>query len=125
MDTCTDILRHKQNHRKEWFSDTWTKIEHRKDITQKINREANIEKKVELQQEYSEADRKVTHSAKNDNKHFIEQLAEKAETAALQHNMKDLYAIPKQLSEKNRQSVKPIKDKNGNILNKEEEQLKR
>ena len=52
-------------------------------------------------------------------------MAKKAEIAAKQHRMKDLYDLTKKLAGKKSSTSKPIKDKHGNTLTKQEDQLRR
>ena len=56
---------------------------------------------------------------------FIEDLAKEAEDASAQGNMKKRYAITRQLAGKYKHIHRPIKDKNGNVLTSDEDQLKR
>ena len=56
---------------------------------------------------------------------FIDDLAKEAETAAKQHRMKNLYDLIKKLAGKKSSTSKPIKDKHGNTLTKQEDQLRR
>ncbi|KAJ8367756.1 hypothetical protein SKAU_G00077840 [Synaphobranchus kaupii] len=64
-------------------------------------------------------------SSRKDKREQVERLAQEAEEAAAQRNMKELYAITKKLAGKYTQSNKPIRDKNGQTLSTLEEQLER
>ena len=56
-----------------------------------------------------------------DKKNYVDDLASQAEEDAGQGNLKDLYLVTKKLARKFNQTDKPVKDKNGNSLNTEEE----
>ena len=60
-----------------------------------------------------------------DKKNYVDDLASQAEEDAGQGNLKDLYLVTKKLAWKFNQTDKPVKDKNGNSLNIEEEQVRR
>ena len=81
--------------------------------------------KAKAQEEYTAVDREVKRSIKNDKRDYIDDLARKAETAAGQGNLRDLYLMTKKLTGKFQQTHKPVKDKNGNPLTTTQEQLKR
>ena len=74
--------------------------------------------------EYPEANRAVKNSIKTNKENVIEDLAEKAEDASAQENMKQLYDITRQLAGKYKHTDRFIKDKNGNVLTSDEDPLK-
>nr|KAG5690011.1 hypothetical protein BaRGS_007313 [Batillaria attramentaria] len=71
------------------------------------------------------ADREVKRSTRKDKRDYIDNLANQAEEAAGQGNLKDLYQVTKKFAGKFQQTDKPVKDKNGHPLTTTEEQLKR
>ena len=75
--------------------------------------------------EYNTIQKEEKKSCRKDKRDMIDQLASKAETAAQQNDMSTLYNITRQLSRQQHHSSKPVKDTNGNILSKPEDQLKR
>nr|KAG5711924.1 hypothetical protein BaRGS_026365 [Batillaria attramentaria] len=80
---------------------------------------------AKAQEEYTAADREVKRSTRKDKRDYIDNLANQAEEAAGQGNLKDLYQVTKKLAGKFQQTDKPVKDKNGHPLTTTEEQLKR
>ena len=81
--------------------------------------------KATAQEEYTEANRAIKNSVKTDKANLIEDLAKEAEDASAQENMKQLYDITRKLAGKYKRTDRPIKDKNGNVLTSDEDQLKR
>ena len=65
------------------------------------------------------------NSVKTDKANFIEDLAKKAEDPSAQGYIKQLYDVTRQLAGKYKYTDRPIKDKNGNVLTSDEDQLKR
>ena len=90
-----------------------------------INNSRTRAAKATAQEEYTEANRAVKNSVKTDKANFIEDLAKEAEDASAQGNMKQLYEITRKLAGKYKRTDRPIKDKNGNVLTSDEDQLKR
>lgn len=62
---------------------------------------------------------------KKNKRDFIEDLARKAEDAAGQGNLKDLYQLTKRLAGKFQQTDKPFRDEYGNVHLISEDQLRR
>nr|KAG5701138.1 hypothetical protein BaRGS_002614 [Batillaria attramentaria] len=121
--TCREVLRKKTRQHKEWLtSDTWDLITERKRLKDLINHTDDQDDKRDLQAQYWDVNRQVKRSARNDKRNFINDLTEEAETAAGQRNMKRLYEITRTLSGKNNNPTRPVKDKNGQIITKEEDQ---
>nr|KAG5712455.1 hypothetical protein BaRGS_011429 [Batillaria attramentaria] len=124
--TCKKVLGKKTRQHKEWLtSDTWDLITERKRLKDLINHTDDQDDKRDLQAQYWDVNRQVKRSARNDKRNFINDLTEEAETAAGQRNMKRLYEITRTLSGKNNNPTGPVKDKNGQIITKEEDQRTR
>nr|KAG5696704.1 hypothetical protein BaRGS_012073 [Batillaria attramentaria] len=124
--TCREVLGKKTRQHKEWLtSDTWDLITERKRLKDLINHTDDQDDKRDLQAQYWDVNRQVKRSARNDKRNFINDLTEEAETAAGQRNMKRLYEITRTLSGKNNNPTRPVKDKNGQIITKEEDQRTR
>ena len=125
-DTCKSVLGYRDPRRKDWITDaTWKEIEARRDIKALLNRETDDNNKKRLRQDYQEKNRMVRKSCKRDKKAQMEELANQAETAARERNVKELYRITRQLSGKKQTTSRPIRDKQGNLLIKEFQQLER
>ena len=97
----------------------------RKEKKGAINNRQTRAAKATAQEEYTEANRAVKNRVKTDKANFIEDLAKEAEDASAQGNMKQLYDITRKLARKYKHTDRPIKDKNGNVLTSDEDQLKR
>nr|KAG5700998.1 hypothetical protein BaRGS_022709 [Batillaria attramentaria] len=125
-DTCEEVLGKRKTQHKEWISaDTIQKLEVRKKKKTALNTSRTRRAKAKAQEEYTAADREVKRSTRKDKRDYIDNLANQAEEAALQGNLKDLYQVTKKLAGKFQQTDKPVNDKNGHPLTTTEEQLKR
>nr|KAG5689406.1 hypothetical protein BaRGS_017924 [Batillaria attramentaria] len=125
-DTCEEVLGKRKTQHKEWISaDTIKKLEVRKKKKTAVNTSRTRRAKAKAQEEYTAADREVKRSTRKDQRDYIDNLANQAEEAAGQGNLKDLYQVTKKLAGKFQQTDKPVKDKNGHPLTTTEEQLKR
>nr|KAG5694836.1 hypothetical protein BaRGS_019213 [Batillaria attramentaria] len=125
-DTCEEVLGKRKTQHKEWISaDTIQKLEVRKKKKTALNTSRTRRAKAKAQEEYTAADREVKRSTRKDKRDYIDDLANQAEEAAGQGNLKDLYQVTKKLAGKFQQTDKPVKDKNGHPLTTTEEQLKR
>ncbi|XP_055997769.1 uncharacterized protein LOC130047194 [Ostrea edulis] len=116
----------KRKKKEEWISDkTWKLVEERKEKKSKILSTKSKRQKDQLQADYRAIDREVKRNARADRKAYTEKLAYEAEQAASKQDMQTLYRITKTLAGKFQSSELPIKDKQGNVLSKEEDILKR
>ncbi|KAK2165677.1 hypothetical protein NP493_1355g00016 [Ridgeia piscesae] len=124
--TCIEVLGKKKYQQNYWISaDTVNKVQVRKEKKGAINNSRTRAAKATAQEEYTEANRAVKNSVKTDKTNFIEDLAKEAEDASAQGNMKQLYDITRTLAAKYKLTDRPNKDKNGNVLTSDEDQLKR
>ena len=116
----------RQRQHKPWISDdTIKKIEERRETKHKVIQARTRAKKQRLRQEYSECDKEVKRSAKNDKRDFVEELATQAQKAAEKNDTKALYNITKQLGGRKTNSNRPVEGKDGHVLSKPAEQLDR
>ena len=74
---------------------------------------------------YTRMDREVKKNFKKDKRAYTEHLAKEAETACGKRDIQSLYNITRQLSGRPLITNSPVKDSNGNVISKNEEQLKR
>ena len=126
LDTSEEVLGKKKKEHKEWVSaETDKKLETRKGKKAAINISRTRAAKAKAQEEYTAVDKEVKESIKKDKRDFIEDLARKAEEAAGQGNLRELYQVTRSLAGKFQQSDKPVRDKDGNSLLTKEEQLRR
>ena len=126
IETCEETCGRKTRQHKEWISgETLQKIQTRKQAKDKLNTSRTRAAKAKAQQDYTTLDKLVKQSIRKDKKQFINNLATQAEEAAAQHNMKALYDITRKLANKRKTQDRPILDKEGKTLTKQEDQLKR
>ncbi|KAI8484441.1 hypothetical protein Bbelb_378740 [Branchiostoma belcheri] len=126
LGTCEEVLGRKKPEHKEWMSaSTLQRLEERKEKKAVLNMSRTRSAKEKAQEEYTAADREVKKSVRKDKRDHIDSLAKRAEEAAGQGNLRELYQVTKQLAGKSQQADKPIKDKQGNPLTTTEEQLRR
>ena len=67
----------------------------------------------------------MKRSTRRDKRKYVEDLATKAEEAAVKRNSRELYRITKQMAGKKCSYDAPVKDKSGKVLTTEDSQLKR
>ena len=66
-ETCDKVLGKASHKRKNWISsDTWNKMDERRKLKEKLNQAVTMQQKRQAQREYSEKDREVKRSCKND-----------------------------------------------------------
>ena len=124
--TCQEELGPQKRQQKEWIKEeTVRKIEERKEKKAALNECKTRAKKATAQEEYSEAHKQVRQSIKNDKREFYEDLADQAEQAAHNGNMRELYDIGRRLTGKFSRSERPVKDKQGHNITESEKQLDR
>ena len=103
-------------------------IKKRKALKLKCNRSRTRHQKVEAQKLYQEAHKEVTRLIKEDKRDYFSSLATQAEDAAASGNMKDLYDTTKKLaavSGEIHSYNNQVKDKEGNALTGDDDQLQR
>ena len=100
-------------------------ISKRKHLKEEYNRSRTRREKAEAHKRYEAANSEVKRKIKQDKREYYDTLATKAEEAAAHGNMKDLYDTTRKLAGKFQQTSSQVKDKEGNILTREDEQLKR
>ena len=92
ISTCQDVLGTVKHHHKEWIStETLTRIEERRARKATVNNSRTRAEKAKAQEEYSEANKNVKRSVKADKTNCMEGMADEAEQAANQGNMRELY----------------------------------
>ena len=124
--TCAEVLGTKTAEHKEWITPgTMGSISKRKHLKEEYNRSRTRREKSEAHKTYEAANSEVKRKIKQDKREYYDTLATKAEEAAAHGNMKDLYDTTRKLAGKFQQTSSQVKDKEGNILTREDEQLKR
>ena len=116
----------KNREKKAWIQTaTWHKIEERKGMKQKLNSTQSERAREQLRAEYSNLDKAVKRMAKADKKSFVDSLADEAEQAAGRRDLRLLYSITRTLNGKYTHSNVLVRDREGNIITKESEQIPR
>ena len=116
----------KKRQQKGWISaDTLRKIQYRKQKKAAVNNSRTRATKAKAQEDLAEDNKEVKRSIIADKRKYIDNLAEEAEEAAAINNMKQLTDITRKLSGRYSRPERPIKDKEGNIIQETERQLHR
>ncbi|VDP41202.1 unnamed protein product [Schistosoma margrebowiei] len=112
--TCHEVLGHKKHHHKEWITvDTLDKIQERRNKKAAINTSRTRAEKTKAQAEYTEVSKQVKKNIRTDKRKYVEDLANTAEKAAREGNMRQLYDITKKLSGNRCKPERPVKSKEG------------
>ena len=119
--TCQEVVGPRTPQQKEWISVETLRKEKKTAVNNSRTRTA----KAKAQEEYAEVNREVKKSIKVDKRNYIDSLAEEAEQAAGRGNMKELYDTTRKLSGKYCHPERPVKDKEGNAIIGNEQQLDR
>ena len=112
----------KKGDQKPWISQTTLDM---LDLRRKIRIKVLSNDSPENKEEYNRICKEIKKSAKRDKRNYIEDLADKAERAARQNRMKEVYDTTKQLIGKSNKSGTHIRNKQGQMLKTEEESLER
>ena len=124
VDTCGSVLGRVKRTRKEWLSDeTYRKIEDRRKAKQILNDARTRQGKREANRYYNEKNREVKKSCRKDKRNLIESIAQEAEDAAKNNDLRTLYMTTRKLSGIRCNRNRPIRSENGTLLMKMEDQL--
>ena len=125
-ETSQKILGHRKKQRKDWISDkTWDLIEERKAKKHKLLACKSPEAREQLSQEYKAKNTEVKKSSRRDKRNYIDNLTSEAQNAADRGDTRTVYKITKSLTGGFTNTSTIVKDKEGNTLAKEEDQLAR
>ena len=126
VQTANKILGFVKRKIKPWLGDnTWQKIEARKAVKQKIESTKSEGVKERLRKEYRTKDREVKRSAREDRRKWIEDLAGKAEIAAEKGRTRVLYNITKAITNKGRQRMAAVKNKQEETIKEKNARMER
>ena len=124
IETCEEVLGKVERNRKEWLTDdTWRKIEERRQLKVEVDRARTRLQKRNAMQQYRIKGRQVKEACRRDKRAYINQVAADAEEAASKGDLNRLYQTTR-IGRKPNQS-KSIRNKEGDILAKADEQLAR
>ena len=125
LNASEDVLGYRRRERKEWISDnTWQIIEERKAAKQSML-SGTAQQRTQASETYQEKNKEVKKSVRKDKRDYTDSLAREAQTAAEKGDTRTVYKITKQLTGGFINKTTVVKDKNGNVLMKEEDQLER
>jgi hypothetical protein len=126
LNTSSSVLGKNVYERKEWITDeTWKTIESRRDAKAAINTAKTRAAKKRATERWSLLQNQVKKLCKRDKQRWVNNLADEAEQAARVNNTRRLYEITRKLSGKRARTGIPVKDKSGQLITQEEEQMKR
>ena len=127
QETGKEILGFKKSKKKEWISSNTTDlIEKRREAKKKVLSTRSERVRERLAKEHKDRDKEVKESARNDKRRYTEGLAEEAEAAAAQNDMKTVYEVTKKLKGNFGQNCdRPVKAEDGTTLTTEKEKLDR
>ena len=125
MDTSRQVLGHKKKVKKEWISEnTWKYIEERKATKQRMLT-GNQEERAEAAESYKEKDKAVKRGARQDKRNYVDSLAAEAQAAAEVGDTRTVYKITKRLTGGFTSKTTAVRDREGKVLMKTEDQLHR
>ncbi|KAL9971984.1 hypothetical protein ACROYT_G018215 [Oculina patagonica] len=124
--TAAETLGQRARTRKDWLSPTtWNCIEERRVLKHSLLNCRSERVKEKKQQIYQKKDKEVKKRARADKRRTLERIAEEAERAAHQNNLKELYMKTKLLSGCLKKPSTGIRAKDGTVITTEEEVLER
>ena len=94
-------------------------------IKMKVNETKSDRLRSRLQAEYQSKDKEVKRSVRKDKREWAEHIAREAENAASQGNIKGVYEATKKLCNEKPRHNDMVRDKDGNLLTKDDEIRKR
>ena len=116
----------KKRRKDEWISDeTLKRIEQRKEAKRKSLSAKSERLRDKWRGEYKELDKLVKRESKTDKSAYIEKLADETERAASKQDMQTLYRLTKTLIGKFQSTNHLVKDKEGKLISKDSDVLKR
>ena len=114
---CDEKLGPRRYEHKAWISqETLVKIKERKKMKAMLNDSRSRADKADARERYSTIHKEVKKLLKDDKRKYVEDLAESAEKAAAQGNMKEVYETTKKLTGKFGRAELPVKDATGNSI---------
>ena len=110
-------LGHAQFERKSWIRrDTWEKIEERRAAKSNIDRVRTRGEKQQARMRWHELSRVVKRMCRRDKRMFADSIADEAENAAANGNLRMLYEKARTLTNSHTNTRTPIRNANGQLL---------
>ena len=126
IETASNILGVKEKGQKPWISqDSWKLVEERKQIKEHITSSRSERVKRHLRNKYSDKDKEVKRSMRDDRRKWTDDLVTEAERAASNGHMRTVYEVTRVLSNERRGTANVVKDKDGRVLSSLEERKRR
>jgi hypothetical protein len=118
QDICKNTLGIENNTKRVWVSDnTWKMIERRKPMKHRICAlYAGTRKRKELEKEYAALSKEVNKSVRKDYRAYINNIANEAQIATNQGNIKGTFNSIRCLMNNIQPTMVPIRDKKGNTI---------
>lgn len=123
---CESELEQQNQSRKDWMSnETWQMIENRRQIKVKISGTNDRQEKEKLVSEYNTIHKEISKKTRSDYRKYIDDLSKCAEDAASKNDLRELHTVRKELTNSRKTTPAFVKDKNGHLLVRDEDQTKR
>jgi hypothetical protein len=121
-----EVLGYKRKEKKDWISeDTWKIIQKRKESKAKVNNSKTRKRKMEAQEEYNVLNVEVKRATRSNKRKWIDEMVSIVEEAVKVGDFKELYNITKILSRKQFNKSALVRNKNGQLITNEKEQIER
>ena len=121
-ETALKVLGRRKKKCKSWIStESWRKIEERRKLKKKIGDARSERLKNKTRNDFREKDKEVKRSLRKDKRDWINDVAQEAEDAASQGQMKRVYEATSRLCNKGLRKAGMVKSKEGKLLTKEGE----
>ena len=117
-----EVLGFKKNEQQPWISQNTINLMNERQVMR--NRVLDKENEAD-KASYKRLSKAIKKSAQRDKRIYTEELAIKAENAARQNRMKDVYDVTRKLTGKFNKSSSHIRDNHGNLLKTDEDTLNR
>ncbi|XP_071142031.1 uncharacterized protein [Mytilus edulis] len=125
-ETATKTLGFKERGHKPWITnESWKLVDERRQLKERTNNSRSERVKNSLNAKYSDKDKEVKKSMRNDKRQWTDNLIEEAEKAASNGMMKTVYEVTRTICNEKQKPPQVIKDKSGNLLSTHEKKLKR
>ncbi|CAG2210875.1 unnamed protein product [Mytilus edulis] len=121
-ETATNTLGFKERGQKPWISnESWKLVDERRQLKERTNNSRSERVKNNLHAKYSDKDKEVKKSMRNDKRQWTDNLIEEAEKAASNGMMKTVYEVTRTICNEKQKPPQVIKDKSGNPLSSHDE----
>ena len=128
INTCDTVLGLVPRDRKPWMSETtWKKIEERREAKNKINANENKTRasKKRASEQWQRLEKEVKGLCRQDKRRWTNDLADEAEAAARNNDMRKLYETTRKLAGRINPTGRPVRDESGNLLTNANDQINR